>query len=607
MKYLSAVLSCIALPFFSQAQSMYTYQVDLQHIVNDRVSVSLEPPKLDADTVVYSFPKVIPGSYSEKNFGNYIDAFTATGKKGEKLKVIRLNANQYEIRGAKQLSAISYKVNDTWDTPSKDFVFQPGGSNIEAGKNVVMNNHAFFGYFEGYNKLPFEIQVSKPAFMYGATHLPAEHETDRKDILHATSYFDLVDNPVFYAAPDTSSFMAGTTTINVAVVSALGKVTSKQVAAYLQPLAAALNDFFNGLPVNSYQFLFYFEDPDVILKKKDSGGFGALEHNYCSLYFLPETSYEPRLKSLVLEVAAHEFLHILTPLNLHSEQIENFNFIHPEMSKHLWLYEGVTEYFAQLTQSQHGLLSVKAFFDNMREKINASQKFGEFSLTEMSEHVLEDKYKDKYNSVYSKGAITAMMLDIFIRYKTEGQKDLKEVITTLAKRYGPGKPFRDDDLFDELVAVSHPDVRQFIDDYIVGEKPLPYQQYFELIGYDYRDLKKIDAYFNGKAALRYDEQKNTFVFADVEKRNALNINNGDVLLAINNTPVTSENVEQVWEQYFRRNTIYPELTVTVKRDGSTKDLSGKLFKGYIQASNYLEPSDSANNSQLKLRGELMHN
>ena len=607
MKYCFGMSLLIALPLMLPAQQHYRYYADLQNIDHDKVSIKLEPPAMGQDTVIYSFPRIIPGSYSEKNFGNYIDEFTAKDKNGRKLRVIKLNPNQYEIRSAKQLATVAYKVNDTWDTPSQDFIFQPGGTNIDAGKNVVMNNHAFYGYFEGYKQLPFEIHVSKPPFMYAATHLQTQHENSTTDVLKATSYFDLVDNPVFYAVPDTSSFNTGSTTINVAVISAKGKVKSSQVAAYLKPLAAALNQFFNGLPVTSYQFLFYFEDPDNIVKKQNSGGFGALEHNYSSLYFLPETAYEPKLKSLVLEVASHEFLHILTPLNLHSEEIEDFDFIHPKMSKHLWLYEGVTEYFAQLTQMQHGLLTPKAFFDNMREKINAAEKFGNFSLTLMSEHVLDDSYKDKYNSVYSKGAITAMMLDIFIRDKTAGEKDLKSVITTLTKRYGAGKPFKDDDLFKELVSVSHPDVQEFIDKYIAGEKPLPYQQLFALIGYDYSDTKKIEAYYNGRIALKFDEQLSAFVFTEVEKRNALDINDGDVLLAINNTAITSENVELVWEKYFRRNTIYPELSVTVKRNGAVKELSGSLYKGFIQAKNYLEPLDSADNAQLKLRTELMSN
>jgi predicted metalloprotease with PDZ domain len=125
-------------------------------------------------------------------------------------------------------------------------------------------------------------------------------------------------------------------------------------------MSAALEKFFNGLPVLSYQFLYYFEDPEKGPKGKGDGGYGALEHSYSSLYFLPETALEPNLHSMVNEVSSHEFLHILTPLNLHSEEIENFDFVNPKMSQHLWLYEGVTEYFAHLVQLQTSSLLKKS-------------------------------------------------------------------------------------------------------------------------------------------------------------------------------------------------------------------------------------------------------
>ena len=39
----------------------------------------------------------------------------------------------------------------------------------------------------------------------------------------------------------------------------------------------------------------------------------------------------------VTDMAAHEFFHIVTPLNIHSEIIEHFNFATPTPSQHLWL------------------------------------------------------------------------------------------------------------------------------------------------------------------------------------------------------------------------------------------------------------------------------
>jgi hypothetical protein len=95
------------------------------------------------------------------------------------------------------------------------------------------------------------------------------------------------------------------------------------------------------LPVDKYAFLIYTDD-----KYGYSGGEGALEHSYCSMYYYPERD-EKQLADEFVDPCAHEFFHIITPLTIHSEEIQNFDFNDPKMSRHLWLYEGSTEYHAQ--------------------------------------------------------------------------------------------------------------------------------------------------------------------------------------------------------------------------------------------------------------------
>ena len=116
------------------------------------------------------------------------------------------------------------------------------------------------------------------------------------------------------------------------------------------------------LPVDRYAYLIYLFDGPTI-----SGAWGALEHSYSSLYTLPEMDPE-RISQTVRDVAAHEFFHIVTPLNIHSEEIHNFNYIEPEMSQHLWLYEGVTEYASQHVQVKYDLFDLEDFLFEMRNK-----------------------------------------------------------------------------------------------------------------------------------------------------------------------------------------------------------------------------------------------
>lgn len=588
------------------AQNIYQYTADIANIKNDQVAITLNTPTITQQEVVFSFPKAIPGSYARKDYGRFIIDLEAFDKAGKKLKLNKLNDNQYSISNATTLDKISYRVKDTWDEKHPDFIFQPGGSNIEAGVNVVMNNHAFYGYFEGMADLPFEIAITRPADFYGATHLDVNRTAAQKDVIKAKNYVYLADNPIIYAKPDTTSFYEGKSKINIAVFSATGKVKSAQVAAYLKPISAALNKFFNGLPVSSYQFLYYFEDPAKALadRSKGEGGYGALEHNYSSLYYLPEMTLESRLKSMVYDVSMHEFLHIQTPLNLHSNEIEHFNFTAPVMSQHLWLYEGITEYFAQLVQVQNGLTNEKQFFAKMREKMNEADEFGDFSMTEMSKRVMEDSFQKKYSSVYSRGALLGLMLDLDIREKTGGKKDLKQVIAELSKKYGPNRPFDDNKLFDEFVAASHPGVKDFLDKYIVGPNAIPYQEYFSKIGYEYAPTKDVQAYYPGKMGLRYDEPTKSFLFTGVEA-NPLGIAENDVFKAIDGVAVSGANIDEIWGTYFKENTQHPSVSFTVVRKGEQKTLSGRILEGQFKTKHYLEPMPAASAQQKQLLSALI--
>jgi predicted metalloprotease with PDZ domain len=250
--------------------------------------------------------------------------------------------------------------------------------------------------------------------------------------------------------------------------------------------------FLPQLPVDRYAFLFYIADyreagriftaPNPSLKdllafarQLRGKGFGALEHGNSSVYFLPDFGVSGveglSVESMIKDVAIHEFMHIITPLGLHSQHIGDFDFVDPVMSRHLWLYEGITEYFAGLIQVQGGLMTPgKYFSDYMRGKVRAGDKFPEekMSFAEMSARVLEKKYHKYYNHVYDRGAVLGLLLDIEIIRLTEGRKTLRDVVLTLRDRYGAERSFDEAGFIREFVAEVHPDLQGWFDAYIEG-------------------------------------------------------------------------------------------------------------------------------------------
>ena len=75
----------------------YIYRVDLTKIEKDRALVSLQCKGLDQDRVIFHFPKTIPGTYKELDYGEMIDSILAMDSKGEKLPSEKISNNSFQI------------------------------------------------------------------------------------------------------------------------------------------------------------------------------------------------------------------------------------------------------------------------------------------------------------------------------------------------------------------------------------------------------------------------------------------------------------------------------------------------------------------------------
>lgn len=501
---MKSTLFCLLLVFSTGlfAQS-YQYSMDLNQVSNDQVIVNLKVPTMTEDTVLFHFPKTIPGTYATQDYGKYISAFQAKTASGEVINAIPLTVNTYQIPRGTELASIRYKVDDTFDSDEKkDKVFEPAGTNIQAGRNFVLNNSGFFGFFEGKESWPVELSVDKPADMIGMTALNQTALTANNQTFLAESYHQLLDCPIMFSAPDTISFKVANARVTMSVFNESGRELSSEIYKEVKVSMDAIADFLDGeLPVDNYAFLFYIEDytrykelmsggkvkiKDVaaLLGDMVGQGFGALEHGNSSFYFLPDFGDDFAL-NMIKDVCIHEFFHILTPLSLHSQHIGDFDYVEPVMSQHLWLYEGITEYFAGISQVKGGVITPYEYLsDVLKGNIRGARSFPqtEMSFTEMSANVLEKPWSKEYGQVYVRGALLGALLDIEIMRLTAGEKTLKDVVVTLGERYGKDKSFDEDSFIIEFVNEVDPKLQDFFDQYIMGRTPLDVPKGLESVG-----------------------------------------------------------------------------------------------------------------------------
>lgn len=588
------------------AQKGYQYTIDLTHVVDDRVKVTIVPPAQSTDQAEFQMPKIVPGTYAISDFGRFVTGFEATDAAGTPLPVDYIDQNRWLIRGAKGMKQISYWVDDTWDFKGAGpKIFEPGGTNIEADKNFMVNTFGFCGYLEGQKEVPFEVIVKKPDGFYGSTALVATKTGATEDTYLVSDYSRLADSPMMYCMPDTAWQNVGGANVLVSVFSPNKKVSAKAIMRDISEIMAAQKEYLGGkLPVEKYAFLIY-----LTAGGSGSGGMGALEHSYSSMYFMPETNEEAAGR-MMRDVAAHEFFHIVTPLSIHSEEIQYFDFIDPKVSMHLWLYEGLTEYAAGHVQVKQGLITKDQYFRIVQQKITMANFMNDtVPFTVMSAGCL-DKYKSQYINVYQKGALIGLCLDIQLRKLSGGKMGTQELMRELAKSYGKDKPFKDNELFDKIVSLTYPEIGTFFKKYVAGSTPIPYAEILAMAGLRLEPIANRETISLGKIDLKPNRTTGRMQITDVSAMNkfgeSMGFMEGDELVSLDAKPLTVETWEETWNAYQGSHKEGDKVKMVVARpDGKgayvQKALKAKAFGIKIKGMNVVSIDPAATPDQIAVR------
>ncbi|MCA6066527.1 peptidase M61 [Chryseobacterium sp. RG1] len=583
MKKIALSLGILA-TFWVNAQSIKT-TIDLVNVKNDKVAVTMEFPKMKSGDVKFHFPKTVPGTYSLDDYGRFVEGIKFFDNKGKEIAFTKVNDNTYSLKNAQNLSKITYLVNDSFDdemnTAKHKAVFSPSGTDIEAGKVYLINTHGFVGYIDNMQDVPYQLIIQKPTDFYGTTALVDQDNSESTDTFTLANYAKVTDSPLMYTKPDYVTFNAGGMDLVLGVYSPTGKYKAADFKDNLEKMVVAQKKFLGDMNTNKkYAIMLYLSGGDGPQIK----GFGALEHHESTSVVLPEMMPKEAIDKTITDVVSHEFFHTVNPLKTHSEEIHYFDYADPKMSQHLWMYEGGTEYFANLFQIQEGLITKDEFLQRMNEKITNSKNYNDtMPFTVMSKNVLLDEYKDQYRNVYEKGALLAMCLDIELRKLSNGEMGYRDMIRKLSQRFGENKPFKDDQLIDELVTVTgYPQVKDFYNKYIAGSEPTPYEQYLKMVGVEIRkkETPPIFWFIKDPNQTGYNDKNNTFVFDESSALSPFSKSIGfkatDEIVALDGKTINIQNV-QAFIDYSKTIKEGQDVTVTILRNNNKMELKGKAI------------------------------
>ncbi len=447
-----------------------TYEIDLRDRADDLFTVTLTVEGLGPGNDIYQFASTAPGTYQVMNIGRFVRSFEAADSAGAPVPASRVSVNQWRLADPARVRTIRYTIAETWDTPvERQPVYLMCGTSIEAD-HVLINPHAVIGYPAGLQAAPLRLRLRYPADWKVGTAL----ERGADGAYRAESFDHLVDSPILLGRLSEARLMVTGVPVEIYTYSKTDKIRSTQLLEAMDDMLEAAGDFLGRLPVDRYTFLYHFEDRNA----------GAWEHALSSEYVFHESEFTDSLGRHITDIAAHEFFHIVTPLNIHSEIIERFNFVTPVPSRHLWLYEGTTEWAAHAMQLRAGLKSPEAYLNKMLEKIRIDRAVfdSSYSLRDLALTSYSDSGQKQYANIYMRGAVTAGLLDIRLLELSDGRRGLQDLILELTRRFGRARAFPESTFVDTLVALTHPEIRDFFERYVWESEPLPIGEYYARLG-----------------------------------------------------------------------------------------------------------------------------
>jgi predicted metalloprotease with PDZ domain len=468
---------CCAWSAAPVAAQTTSYEVDLLDRADDRFKVVATLEALDAADSIFQFAATAPGTYQIMDIGRYVERFAAFDANGREVPTAKVSTNQWRLSDPARVRTVRYAIAETWDTPVEEHVpYLMCGTSIEAD-NVLVSPHAVFGYPARRQDLPVRVRFKRPdAWRVGSALVP-----DADGWYHAVDYDQLVDSPFLMGSTLTEATLTvGDVPVEVWVYSKTGKIQATQLLTSMRAMLTSAGEFLHGLPVDRYAFLWHFEDTSM----------GAWEHSYSSEYVLAEPQmWTPAVGGNLTDIAAHEFFHVMTPLNIHSEIIQHFDFEHPTPSQHLWLYEGVTEWASDAMQLRSDLVQLPVYLDKQIEKIVIDRAYFDpnYSLRELALTSYTDAGQRQYGNIYMRGALVAGLLDIRLLELSGGRRGLRELILELASEYGKDRPFPENGFFDIVTAMTYPEIGDFFHRYVESAEPLPFAEYYAKLGIRFVD------------------------------------------------------------------------------------------------------------------------
>lgn len=440
--------------YYVSFENPLTYYVQLQ--------MTFEVPAGGPETVELQLPAWRPGRYELQNFAQKIQRVEVVDAATQQLLPTRKTTkDRWEVR---QAQGRTVQVHYNFYAHQMD----AGGSWLDETQ-LYLNPVQGFMYVEGRQQEACQVHLQLPEGWQIACGLPQSGP----NVLQAQSFDHLADSPLI-ASPTLQYRNYEVQGLPFYVwIQGECSVDWTRIVADFRAFSAEQLALFGSFPAQDYHFL------NQILPYKHYHG---VEHLNSTVIVLgpAELLMTEGLYKELLGVSCHELFHSWNIKSIRPAEMQPYDYTKENYFRTCFIAEGITTYYGEYLLARAGVRTAAQYFQELNTVLRKHyDDYGRhnLSLADASMDLWLDGYKpgipDRKVSVYHKGALAALLLDLTIRLLTAHARSLDDVMRRLWEEFGKtGVGYTEEDYQRIVREVAGRDMQTYFDKFIYGTAPL---------------------------------------------------------------------------------------------------------------------------------------
>ncbi|MCE7067336.1 M61 family metallopeptidase [Dyadobacter sp. CY326] len=437
------------------------YSISVSDPQSHLLHITYKIPGIDSDFIEIQLPAWRPGRYEIQNFAKNIQFIEAISATDQKLALHKVTKDRWQVATAGEKEV---RIRYTYYA-----AIQNAGSSYVDEELWYLNFINFCMYTEGRIGEPYNVQLELPAGYEIACGLPKNG-----NLLSAIDFYQLVDSPLLasqtlqehhYKVYDVNFkiWMHGNLKPNWHRI-------KRDFRRFSREQIATIGEF----PETEYHFL------NLILP---NAFYHGVEHHNSTMIVLGPDDEGEGLYSDLLGVSSHELFHTWNIIRIRPTELLPYDFTKENYFRTCFVAEGCTTYYGDLFLRRAGVFTdenyIKELQVYMKRHFESSSQATQ-SLADSSFDLWLDGYEkgipNRKVSVYHKGALVSLILDLYLRKKTNHAQSLDTVMQLLWTRFG--KPFIGytlQDYIDIVEEVAGESLEWYWNDCIFTAEPLEFR------------------------------------------------------------------------------------------------------------------------------------